>query len=504
MSLTFSRKPRGLPIVTRAWAEAIILAAGVLASAAFNLALRLNPDVAWLYVIAKKCLGGAVLYKDIIAVNAPFASISLMPPVILQNATSLSVAASVALYVLLLCLLSTLACFRLIARYVAAESSLDVLKVSVFIAIFLLPGIAFGEREHLFCILALPYILAVPLRMSDRRPGRFAGFALAFVAGIACNLKPPFAAIILAVEIASLATMGVRSLFTAAMPGLAASAILSIAAYGFFFPLYLTDVIPWTLALYHGYNDTATTWREAVLWGGTAAAMALVWRGPRVPQFGDQPAPTAHRLKHVLVAVSASSLLVFLVQDKGWDYQAFVVAFCTVIMACMALQASIRRPVTRAVPALVILVLLVRGFVQFKTPDYVDYHFPDVKRLVAASPGRFLILTTAGTPAGRHIIETGHDWASRYPCMEMLPGIVAASSAGLVSPYEGPFRAAMAEDLSRFRPPLIFVQLDDLPGLPATFDLLGWLMRDPRFAAQWSHYRADGGADGHFAVYRRI
>jgi hypothetical protein len=415
--------------------------------------------------------------------------------VLLQHATSLPVPVAVTLYVLLLGLLSMLASARLIDRYSLADGTRSLMKASVFVAIFLLPGIAFGEREHLFCILALPYMLAVPLRAADRRPGRFAGFALGFVAGVACNLKPPFAAVILSAEIASLATLGWQSLFTAAAPGLAAGAALSAAAYGFLFPLYVTAILPWMVALYGAYDDTAATLREALLWGGTLFAMFLVWRPERRSELSV--------LRHVLLAVGAAGLLVFLVQDKGWDYQAFIVAFCAAIMAGMALHSAIRRPVARVVPGLVIAVLAARGFAQARAPDYVDYHFPQVKRLVAASTGRFLILTTAGTPAGRHIVETGHDWASRFPCLEMLPGIVAQTRSGGTSRWEAPFRTAVAADLARFMPSLIFVQLDDLPGLPADFDLLAWLMRDPGFASQWSHYRADGGADGHFAVFRR-
>jgi hypothetical protein len=495
MSLTLSPVTRHVPVISRRWTEALILAAALLATTAYTLALRLNPDVAWLYVIAAKCLGGAVLYRDIVAVNAPFASISLMPAVLLQHATALPVPAAVTIYVSLLGLLSTLACFWLIGRYKTPPISRAAMKACVFAAIFLLPGIEFGEREHLFCILALPAMLAVPLRNADARLGRLASFALGFAAAMACNLKPPFAAVILAVEISGLAMFGIKSLFTAATAGLLAAAALSALAYAFLFPLYVTAIMPWMIALYSAYNDTATTVREALLWGGTALAMFLLWRTQRGSELSA--------LRHVLLAVAAAGLLVFLLQDKGWDYQAFIVAFCASILAGMALHASLRRPAASWAAGLVIAVLLARGFAQFQAPDYVDYHFPHVKRLVATSPGSFLILTTAGTPAGRHIIETGHDWASRFPCLEMLPGIVSAASAGRTSRWEAPFRAAMAEDLGHFAPPLIFVQRDDLPGLPKNFDLLAWLMRDPRFASQWAHYHADGGADGHFAVFRR-
>jgi hypothetical protein len=37
--------------------------------------------------------------------------------------------------------------------------------------------------------------------------------------------------------------------------------------------------------------------------------------------------------------------------------------------------------------------------------------------------------------------------------------------------------------------------------MPADFDILPWLLRDPQFAAIWTHYRPDGARDG-FRVFR--
>jgi hypothetical protein len=85
----------------------------------------------------------------------------------------------------------------------------------------------------------------------------------------------------------------------------------------------------------------------------------------------------------------------------------------------------------------------------------------------------------------------------------LLPGIVAAEAHGATSRWEAPFRQAVADDLASFKPPLIFVQTEQLPGLPRHFDVLAWLLRDPRFAKQWASYRQDGVADRYFAVYRR-
>ncbi len=476
-------------------AEIAILVIAIAIATAINLATRLNPDVAWLYVIAEKCLHGAVLYRDFIAVNAPFASIILESAVLFRNATALPVAAAVTLYVSGLALISYLAGASLIERYKAPHANLVALKVALFVTLFFLPGIEFAEREHLFCIMAAPYLLAFPLRRETNAVGSSLSFILGLSAALACNLKPPFAMIVLAVEAAGLIMLGWRSVFTAAQWGLCAAGLLSLLSYALLFPAYVTTVMPWMLTLYAAYNDTATTLREASLWGGLALIMFLLW--------GRDQNATMETLRRLLLVVTAAALANFMLQDKGWDYQAFPIAFCAVVLTIMAIAATPHLIARRLTASLALIVLLLRGATQFEAPDYVDYHFANMEKLIAASPGSFLILTTAGTPAGRHIVDTGHPWASRFPCLEMLPGIVAAERRGHPSPWEAPFRHIVEQDFATFQPPLVFVQLDQLPGLPADFDLLAWLKADPRFTAEWSHYHSDGSVDLHFAVFRR-
>jgi hypothetical protein len=477
-------------------ARSALLLAGLALAVWYNASLTLNPDVSWFYYVARRLLGGAVLYRDLIDPNAPFASLSMIPAAWLGQATGWSAFHAILAYVAALGALSFLVSARIIDRYGLPLARADGLKLLLFLAIFFLPVSLFGEREHLFCILAAPYVLTVPMRGIDARTGRALRFAIGLVAGIAANIKPPFALVLAAVEAASLLVAGRGALLWSEQIGLAASAALTLPVYPLVFPLYASSVVPWVVDLYGAFADTATTLRKTAEWGVLALLLGVAWR-----RDGN---PALDRLRYIMPAAITAALAIFVLQDKGWDYQCFIASFFIAILAGLVLQAPAVRPRLRMLAGLVAFLLVVRAGAQFEAPDYVESHFPTIKRLISQTPGRFQVLTSAGTPGFPFTVETGHDWASRYGCLMLLPGIVAAEARGGHSRWEAPFRQAVAEDMATLKPSLIFVQTEQLPGLPLHFNVLAWLLRDPRFAAQWAQYRAEGIADRYFVVYRRM
>jgi hypothetical protein len=495
MSSSASREHELAALPVTLLARRGLLLAGLVLAVWYNASLTLNPDVAWFYYVAQKLLHGAVLYKDLIEPNAPFASLSMIPAVLVGNATGLSAFHAILAYVTALGTLSFLISAHIIDRYRLPLGRADGLKLLLFLAMFFLPVSIFAEREHLFCILVTPYVLLVPMRCLDGRIGSAWRFAIGLVAGVAVNIKPPFGLVIVAAEAASLWIAGRGALLWFEQIGLAVSVALILPLYPLVFPLYASSVVPWVIDLYGAFADSATTLRKTAEWGVLGLLMALAWRREHNVALS--------RLRHVMAAVIAAALAIFVLQDKGWDYQCFIASFFIAILTGLVLLAPDVARRWRVLAGAAAFLLVVRAGAQVEAPDYVESHFSTIRRLILQTPGSFQVLTSAGTPGFPFAVETGHDWASRFGCLMLLPGIVAAETRGATSRWEAPFRQAVAEDLASFKPPLIFVQTEQLPGLPRHFDVLAWLLRDPRFAAQWAHYRADGVADRFFGVYRR-
>jgi hypothetical protein len=102
------------------------------------------------------------------------------------------------------------------------------------------------------------------------------------------------------------------------------------------------------------------------------------------------------------------------------------------------------------------------------------------------------------------------EWTSRFPSLWLAPSILrlrasgdpdAAARADRIEDY---LRRAIAEDLERRPPDLVFV--DVAPRKPflrdVTFEFIPWLSRDPRFARLWSGYERVRRA-GSYEVFKR-
>jgi hypothetical protein len=56
--------------------------------------------------------------------------------------------------------------------------------------------------------------------------------------------------------------------------------------------------------------------------------------------------------------------------------------------------------------------------------------------------------------------------------------------------------------MNRYKPTLVMIPADGDQALPAHFDILNWLLRDPAFAKEWQNYAAAGERDG-LRIFRR-
>jgi hypothetical protein len=124
-----------------------------------------------------------------------------------------------------------------------------------------------------------------------------------------------------------------------------------------------------------------------------------------------------------------------------------------------------------------------------------------IEAAVAAESGSFVVLSSDVQPGWSLALDEGRVWASRMPCLIMLPGLIRAAQHEQASPWEVTFRQWIDQDMRRYRPTLVFIPPPGGQALPPDFDVLAWLLKDPVFAAIWSHYRQEGLRDG-FRMFR--
>jgi len=314
--------PAALP-----WAKGRALAGGLPAAltpiAAIGLAaillqwrFGLLGDVSWLITVDEKWLDGATPYRDIIEINPPASLMLYWPAVALARVLGVAPEFAVAAFGFL----SIAAGLGLAAAILSRAGLLDrlgALGVSIALVAFaVMPGQSFDERDHLAGIYGLPFLAVSAARAAraplDARLALLAGLG----AGLMAAIKPPYAlvAIVLLPYLVHRAgfvpLLKAVEYYVAAAFGLAYVAVVPHA-----FPDYVANVLPIGLDLYAPIREPIV---DLLVAPGPLIAFILAVGALRLAR--DDPGEP-------LVAVPAlaglGAFAAYLIQGKGWVYQAY-------------------------------------------------------------------------------------------------------------------------------------------------------------------------------------
>ncbi len=273
-------------------------------------------DVSWMITIAEKWLDGAVPYVDFVETNPPAAILLYLPPVALARALGAHPELIVAAWGFAACGACLAASAAILKRAgLLGELGLASLGAAL-IALTLLPGRVFDERDFFIALFALPPLAAVAARASGAKlgPGSVlvAGLGMAMVVAV----KPPYALLFAAPAAFLVARQGWRAALGAGEYWLAAVALLVVVGLvAWRFPSYGREIVPSVIAAYLPVRESLLSlFANAAVVGWLALAMATALIAGR-------------SLTRPLIAVpalaAAGALAVYFIQGKGWLYQAY-------------------------------------------------------------------------------------------------------------------------------------------------------------------------------------
>lgn len=458
----------------------------------------LNNDVAWFFVVARGTVfQGGTLYRDYIEPNFPLASLSLVPAVWISEQTPLSPQEAITVYVLAVALASFMLTAAAAQKLQLAPAQQFGWRLALIAGYCFIPGFQFGQREHLVSMLMLPYLVAAANRSCGLQLPRKLAIAIGVGAGIGIGIKPVAALIVAAVEVAVF--MRRRRLITVLRPEIFAIVFVLIAVAGDLFLVHRQyfSIARWVPTLYQAYDN----WPLLVFTGSTFTLLFFLIRSSKPRRESSEP--LLLELDWVVTAGVIGAMAALIIQLKGWPYQALPVAYFLFLLAGLPLLQ--RLPRLRAAQARVpLLALFTIGVwcpaVLGGSPPTRD--FAALEQRIRESKGPFYVLSTDVWPAFPLALTTEHEWASRFPCLIMLPGLVAAKRDPNISQSETWFRSAVAQDFGRYRPTLVFVPLFQDQAMPAGFDVIGWFEQDAAFRREWQSYRS-AGVIQNYAVYQR-
>ncbi len=413
----------------------------------------------------------------------------------------------------------------LVTASTAAAVALAPLLVSLTTHTQLWANFDFGQREHFFILLALPYVVLRWLRWEERPVPLALALAVGFGAGLFGSLKPHFLLVLLAPEAVWLARhRRPRTLLT--VETIAAAAVVSLYAAHFAFlpgPMREAFFHRWVPMIWSGYGaydaplGSLLSDHRLVL-ALAAAALPLLLRRAE--------SSDAWRLAVPLSVMTIGGALVFLAQHKGWSYHAIPATGAATALGLLVLadtvEAGKRLRVASLAPllawgalALCLVLCLVAGSLLAAEGVRPRLASPYHLAITALSdPGdAVLFIDTNVVPQHPTLIQLGRRPASRYygnlPTLPMLYRDVRGTNGPFPYRTEATMPAEervllreLGEDVQHFAPRLVFIPFQTTQGLPPGFTVLGWLA-----ATGWIRQNLAGYEEvqpvGSFVVFTR-
>lgn len=489
---------------------AVTVASLLLLSAAVSIMLfaamrtPLKDDIAWLLYVARRWMAGRELYVDLVEVNPPL--IVWLSAIPIRIGAWLDIDAQrIAMPFFIVAVLSC-GWWATVLLRVRGGMFADRLPVFAVIGSVLLvvPAGDLGQREHLLVAAMLPYLVLFAGALDGRRPHWTTSIAAGLIAGIGCALKPQYAGVLTALEVAAL-LHGLRPWRVA--PIVAAT---TMAAYGvavaIVCPAYLGRAVPLALAIYGGTDVTflQLLGDSAVLLGGEAIAIFL-WRHAR----RDLP---ERNLLLALIVFAAASTAVCFVDGKDWFYHRLPATIATIlVLLCWAISTwlhrhsekrSLRLPMAMAGVAAMVFGVAAYQRLEPEVALAVEPEYSTVQKLeqvVRDEHARTYIAFSEWIALGFPVVNnTGVAWASRFDSMWALKGELWRARFDPATTKEFPVARWVAHDFIAGCPDLAVV--DTRPGAPDYIGIIG--KAEPSFSRVWSRYRKIAVLDG-LTIYRR-
>lgn len=483
----------------------------------------LNHDVAWLLCAAESVMDGRRLYVDVMEINPPLIVWLNLVPVLF--ARILGISEILAFRILML---GVLAGTLLMSRWALDRADPDQpatrrpILILVMIALLLLVGYDFGQREHLMLTLFLPYLLLASARLDDRPMGVGMPWAIGLAAGVGVSLKPHFVLLWLAIE-AYLAwrRQGWRVWLR--------PEAIAVATVGLSYGVAIAVLTPeyprwlfWITSTYAacGHASFLTLMNQSASWLTMVAALGFVAIRPRGPY---------RECCQLFLIASLALLGIAFIQGKGYSYHFYpALATALLLIGLLALQAREDMGRFRAYSSLIIkgiLAITVLNAAAARLDDWLfwkgnpgesDTSLGRMVRVVRdqARSGSIYTFSPAVAASFPLVNYSQVRWLAGHSCLLHLPNLYpkglradqarAMKTTEKLGPTERVLFDIVVKDLLRDRPTLLLVQ--DMSNLPAfngrPFDYLAYYSLDPRFAAFLEDYERMADVD-QFRIYRR-
>lgn len=484
------------------WSTAAVLLVGALLCLVQLFVLKPEHDNAFLLDISRWMLNGGRYFYEFQEVNPPLFPVLLFPVHWAHALTGFGVYPLFIVWISVLIAASSVAVLQRL-NDVLCEGPAGRLwaAVGVEAALFFLPGLDFGQRDHVGVILFLPALVALAGHEAGA-PMTRRDWPIGAVGMLGLLMKPHLLLVGCAVYAMRLA--GERNWRIVIEPpvlaGLAVACLYATAIL-VFFPEWL--LVAKMARLVYATYDTDSWFTNRTLYSilailGLAALNELVGRGRE------------RRLGRFLAAAAVGALGSYVLQHKDFEYHFVPTRVLVWLLAGLVAISAARMAATMAstprwlgwalavrrhrVALFCVLSLLLLYRIADRTETFGRLEEEDELRLVEflkmndAGP-RIASFSTSLWPAYPLPMYRDSSPAWRFAQPWPLPWIVLQERKGLADAHDtvrmsAELRAMVKEDFRRFKPDALLV--DESPHMQAMsgkFEMLAWFRRDPELDA---------------------
>jgi hypothetical protein len=464
-----------------------------------------NRDVSWYVYLGQHVATGVRLNVDLFEINPPF--IVWVTTAVARLAGALH-AAPIAAYEVCVALLlgaSTLLTARLVR--------LSVWGVAVVtVALWLVPGGDFGQREHLMVALMCPYAGVLVRRLEDDAPRSWQIGVAGLLAGLGICFKPHFAVVWAGMELAA---------WRDGLRWCRRTEFLAVAAVQLGYVLAIIPSLPAYLSVVREFGPAYQTFWHVQPWAlvlfEPSSFLVVAALGLAAIHYRVLPPGCRARVR-IFGSLTAASWVVAIVQAKGWPYHFYPpTAFAVVLLfftAAGVLSGERSSTGTSAVAGGLVLGLAIGAAVG----PVVD----EAVRLMEASPGARLVAAVrqASRPGERIVVfnfgmqaafptiplaglESASRWPTQWMLMAAYPVPQPWHTPETMPGFERSYFASTLADLTARPPELLVAPIPDPRAATLRgFDFLGYFAQDERFARLLARYDLATTVSGH-RIFRR-
>ena len=456
----------------------------------------INGDTGFFARSGSLLLNGARLYRDIVDPNAPPPYLFAIVCVALGKMVGLAPEPAFLLTFTLLIVFVIYRTNRILSR-LFPDQPYAASFLTVMVTYCLLPYVKdmFGEREHIFTCMILPWLFASSSDSEFRsRKGQILD---GLMAGIGIAMKPYFIAAYCVMQLMNLFSTRRRAqvlrldnILIAAVE--AAFAITTIV----FFPGYLF-IVRMALATYHNF-------RQSLLEVCLNGTLFLLIAATVLSVSSDSRQPLS-KMRNLILAIGWSMALVMMYQREGFAYHYYpigvmaILALATLFLdGVRAASRNTQRYLAYALMTTVIALGIVQGAQTREMPKMTGPLLPIITREARGKP--ILVLSTSLWVSSPLVNYTGASLTWRFPNMWTLGGLYPGKPAAdnphpyrsrqEMDVYERYLIDSLIQDVDLHPPQLIILETgNQKEGFRnGDFDYLDYFLRDPRFAQFFSQY----------------